>query len=203
MKVLELFSGTGSVAKVCEELGYDVVSIDISNKFHQPTFLMSIMDFDYKQYPVNHFDIIWASPPCATFSNLQSCWIGRGKTKESIQEDINKIGLPLLRRTEEIIDYLKPKLWFIENPCSGRMKEYLLHRKHYDVDYCKYSNWGYKKRTRIWTNKENFNNKLCKRDCDNMLDDIQHKIRLSSNKGRTTLAMRYRVPHNLIIELIL
>jgi hypothetical protein len=26
----------------------------------------------------------------------------------------------------------------------------------YDVDYCMYSDWGYKKRTRIWTNKTDF-----------------------------------------------
>lgn len=203
MKVLELFAGTGSVGKVCEELGYEVVSVDISNKNYEPTFLMSIMDFDYKQYQPQHFDIIWASPPCSTFSNLQSCWIGRGKTKESIQENINNIGLPLLRKAEEIIDYLQPKLWFIENPQSGKMKDYLTYRKHYDVDYCKYSDWGYKKRTRIWTNKENFINKLCKLDCNNMLDKTKHKTMVSGGKSGTTLAMRYRVPPQLIKDLII
>lgn len=200
MRILELFSGTGSVSKVCEELGYEVISVDISNKYHQPTFLMSIMDFDYKQYQPKHFDIIWASPPCSTFSNLQNCWIGRGKTKESINENIQKIGLPLLRKAEEIIDYLQPKFYFIENPQSGKMKEFLT-RPYYDVDYCKYSNWGYKKRTRIWTNKTNFNNLLCKKDCDNMNENkTKHKINVS--KSAITLAMRYRVPPNLIKNLI-
>jgi len=29
VKVLEVFSGTGSVGKVCKDLGWDVVSVDI------------------------------------------------------------------------------------------------------------------------------------------------------------------------------
>ena len=31
MKLLELFSGTGSVGKVAKELGYDVVSLDLKD----------------------------------------------------------------------------------------------------------------------------------------------------------------------------
>ena len=31
MKLLELFSGTGSVGKVAEELGFDVVSLDLKD----------------------------------------------------------------------------------------------------------------------------------------------------------------------------
>jgi site-specific DNA-cytosine methylase len=200
MRVLELFSGTGSVSKVCDELGYEVISVDISNKFSQPTFLCSILDFDYKQYEVGHFDIIWASPPCATFSHLQIGWIGRGKTREIIENNIQTIGLPLLRKVEEIIDYLQPTYYFIENPQTGRMKEFIT-RPYYDVDYCKYSNWGYKKRTRIWTNKTDFNNLLCRKDCDNMNEDrTKHRSDVSKVIG---LKNRYRVPANLIRELIM
>jgi site-specific DNA-cytosine methylase len=201
MRVLELFSGTGSVSKVCDELGYEVISVDISDKYSTPTFKCSILDFDYRQYQPGHFDIIWASPPCATFSHLQYSWIGRGKTRESINENIQTIGLPLLRKAEEIIDYLQPTYYFIENPQTGRMKEFIT-RPHYDVDYCKYSNWGYKKRTRIWTNKTNFNNLLCRKDCDNMNDDrTKHKCWIDS--GVSNLSLRYRVPPNLIRDLIL
>jgi len=32
MKVLELYSGTGSVGKVCKERGFDVVSVDIDGR---------------------------------------------------------------------------------------------------------------------------------------------------------------------------
>jgi hypothetical protein len=54
MNVLELFSGTGSVGKCCKELGWDAVSVDlILPADHQ----VDIMDFDYKQYPKDFFDI--------------------------------------------------------------------------------------------------------------------------------------------------
>lgn len=198
MKVLELFSGTGSVTKVCDSLGYEVISVDISDKFSKPTFKCSILDFDYKKYEPGYFDIIWASPPCATFSNLQTCWLGRGKTRESINENIQKIGLPLLRKTEEIIDYLQPKYYFIENPQTGRMKEYIT-RPFYDVDYCRYTNWGYKKRTRIWTNREGFDNLLCDKRCGNMNNDnTKHNVVVSISR----LKDKYRVPPKLIEELI-
>ena len=31
MKLLELFSGTGSVGRVAKEMGYDVISLDFKN----------------------------------------------------------------------------------------------------------------------------------------------------------------------------
>ena len=35
------------------------------------------MKFDYKQFPVGHFDIIFASPECKVFSQLQYTHIGK------------------------------------------------------------------------------------------------------------------------------
>lgn len=186
MKVLELFSGTGSVGKVCKELGYEVTSLDLKGA----NINTNILDWDYKQLPQDSFDMIWASPPCDTFSCLRKTWIGRklkchnGQvcTAELLQKDIDEIGLPILRKTEEIIDYFKPKYWFIENPQTGRMKEYV-NRPFYDVDYCKYSDWGYKKRTRIWTNIEHFEPKLCKNDCGNIMEGCnKHKVNFGGNK---------------------
>ena len=74
VKVLELFSGTRSVGKCCDALGLESVSVDmILPADHK----CDIMDFDYKQYPKDEFDIIWASPPCTNYSKLQDCWLGR------------------------------------------------------------------------------------------------------------------------------
>ena len=73
MKVLELFSGTRSVGTCCDALGWDSVSVDmILPADHQ----VDIMKFDYKQYPKDYFDIVWASPPCTEYSSLKKCWFG-------------------------------------------------------------------------------------------------------------------------------
>ena len=174
MRLLELFSGTKSVGKVAEALGYEVVSLDLKDA----DINCDILNWDYTVFEPRHFDVIWASPPCDTFSRLKESNIGRhGYTKESIQSDIDNIGLPILRRTEQIIEYLQPQYFFIENPQSGKMKHYITDKPFYDVDYCKYADWGYRKRTRIWTNLKGFVPKLCKKDC-NSIEGTRHKLNI-------------------------
>ena len=214
MKVLELFSGTGSVGKCCKELGWDVVSVDmIFNATHK----CDIMEFDYKQYNKNEFDIVWASPPCTNYSKLQDCWIGRmrkGKlyTKEVQQEEMNEDD-KLVLKTFEIINYFNPEYWFIENPASSKMKDrpFMKDKNNYVVDYCMYSDWGYRKRTRIWTNRKDFKPKLCdgKGNCGNMVDKL-HKTNLGNterikkvNGKRHNQHERYRIPEDLIYSLFL
>ena len=137
MKLLELFSGTKSVGKVAEQLGYEVISLDLKDA----DINCNILDWDYTVYPPNYFAVIWASPPCDTFSILRKCWTGRyGHTPETMQNDIDNIGLPLLRKTEEIINYFNPTYYYIENSQTGKMKEYV-NKPYYDVDYCKYADW--------------------------------------------------------------
>jgi hypothetical protein len=62
-------------------------------------------------------------------------------------EEANKIVL----KTLEIIDYFKPRVWFIENPQTGLFKKQpFMKDLHYvDVDYCKYG-MPYRKRRRLW-----------------------------------------------------
>lgn len=112
MKVLELFSGTGSVGKCCKELGWDVVSVDL---LLPADHKVDIMDFNYKQYEKNDFDIVWASPPCTEYSKAKSVGV------RDI-EGANK----LVKKAIEIIEYFKPEWWFIENPQTGLLKNHIL-----------------------------------------------------------------------------
>ena len=221
LKVLELFSGTHSVGKCCESLGWNVVSLDLELPAdHQ----IDIMNFDYKQYPQNSFDIIWASPPCTYYSQLQNCWIGRKirdgtiVSKEWIEEQ-RKESDKLIRKTLEIIDYFKPEYWFMENPQRGQLKdrEVVKGLNYYDVSYCMYSDWGYEKRTRIWTNKKNWNNLICdksgscgnmierkhKKVCDGGYDKRRHSNCVQNVGGGTNRLDRYRIPPDLIYSLFL
>jgi len=180
MNVLELFCGTKSVGKCCEELAWNSISIDNETQFN-PTHLVNIMDFDYKQYPKDHFDIIWASPPCTYYSKLQHCWIGRKKQGEIFTyeklEELRNDSDKLMKKTFEIIDYFNPHWWFVENPYSClKDREIMKDRKYHVCDYCMYCDWGYKKRTCIWTNKDDWKPLICDKSgsCGNMVDS-QHK----------------------------
>ena len=115
VKVLELFSGTHSVGKVCKDKGWNVISLDIDGN---ADINISILEWEYKNnYKKGDFDIIWASCPCATFSNCRRCWIGRKikafgdnvVTAELLDKDMIENGLPLVRKTQEIIKYFEPR----------------------------------------------------------------------------------------------
>ena len=49
MKILELFSGTGSIGKVAINYGFEVISLD---KDMDATIKCDILDWDYKIYPL-------------------------------------------------------------------------------------------------------------------------------------------------------
>jgi site-specific DNA-cytosine methylase len=218
MKVLELFSGTGSVGKCCKALGWEVVSVDmILPADHQ----VDIMDFDYKQYKKDEFDIVWASPPCTNYSKLQDSWLGRMRkgeiyTREIQEKEMNEDD-KLVLRTLEIIDYFNPEYWFIENPAGSKMKDrpFMKDLNNYVVDYCMYSDWGYRKRTRIWTNKKDWNALKCDKNCGNMVGSL-HKTNLGNadrfkranienvdKYSGTTQQDRYRIPEDLIFSLFM
>lgn len=187
IKVLELFSGTRSIGKCCDAIGWTSVSVDL---LLPADHKVDIMDFNYKQYPKDTFDIVWASPPCTNYSHLKKCWYGRKLKDGSIytkeqnikdQDEADKLVLKAL----EIIDYFNPSLWFIENPQTGNLKnrDIMKGLPFYDVDYCMYSDWGYKKRTRIWTNKQKFNALLCdgSGSCGNMIENTKQHNQVLAN----------------------
>lgn len=195
-KVLELFSGTHSIGRVCKERGIEVVSLDRDlgdtcpfdeNYKSLHHIKEDIMTWDYKVFDPKTFYLITASPVCLWWSSLRNSWIGRksktinpnGKivTKEDLERDIQMYGIPMVDKVFEILDYFKPEYFIIENPSTGLMKNYINNLiPYYDVDYCKYSEWGYKKKTRIWTNIENFKPKICKDDCENIIKIDKQKL---------------------------
>jgi hypothetical protein len=179
VRVLELFSGTHSIGKVCAERDYKVISLDLNLP---ATIKVDILKWDYKLYPVGYFDLITASPVCLWWSQLRLCNIGKvlkahpeGKfTRKMYEDDIINFGRPMVDKVMEIIKYFKPKYFWIENPQTGRMKDYITDLPYYDVDYCRYADWGYKKSTRIWTNIKNFIPKKCNKKC-NSIEGTRHK----------------------------
>jgi hypothetical protein len=206
MKLLELFKGTGSVAKVFNKMYPDceIVSVDILKKY-QPTFCGDILDFDYKKYQVGHFDIIWASPECKVYSKIQHTWIGRKWDNMEQLQQVRQENSKYVKRVLEIIDYLKPTYWFIENPWDSAMKDldFMKELPSIRFDYCRFG-YMYQKPTRIWTNR-----KLETMKCE--CKEKRHKFRLGMNskkvrgattdKDPTNINEKYSIPPKLIEHL--
>ena len=198
MKLLELFSGTGSVGKVAKDIGFEVVSLDLKNA----DINCDILNWDYTQYPIKHFDMIWASPPCTEYSRAKT--VGVRKIAEA-----NKIVL----KTIEIIKYFQPTVFFIENPQTGLLKNqpFMDEFSYVDVDYCMYG-FNYRKRTRLWNNLVHFQAKKCDRNCGKMIGNrhIETAQRLPSgtkndwgeNFTKHTQTDLYKIPEKLIYDIL-
>lgn len=108
-------------------MGLKVVSVDLETKY-KPDILTDILEWDYKNYyKTTGFvpDLIWASPPCNTFSTLAYPLKERDiRTAEPFSERA-KQGTQILYRTMEIIEFyqkINPNLvYVIENP-KGMMR---------------------------------------------------------------------------------
>ena len=199
-KLLELFSGTGSVGDVARELGYEVISLD---RDMEATIKTDIMDWDPHVYPSGYFDVIWASPPCTEYSRAKT-------TGVRDIEGANKI----VQKTLDILEYFCPKYWMIENPQTGLLKDQLCMwgLPYLDIDYCKYG-LPYRKRTRIWNNAFNWQPRpLCKKDCGQMDGNKHKEVAQKLPPGKKTewgerthfkTSDLYRVPSELVREIFL
>jgi hypothetical protein len=204
MRLLELFSGTKSVSKAVGHQFTEVINVDIEESL-QPTIVTDILTWDYRQYPPGHFHTIWASPPCTEFSMLNY----------SRPEKVPNLELAdrIVQKTLEIIAYFAPERWFMENPQTGSLKtrEYMRDIYYRDFDYCRFSDWGYRKRTRIWTNVRGDSGLCLGRDaCPNM-EGGRHKKALGNGSyqehwvrgEQKRLHQRYAIPADLITSLFL
>ena len=200
MKVVDLFSGTGSVANVFRNHGHTVTTLDRDLPADLQT---DIMDWKYKELPSKSFHVIWASPPCTEYSLAKTTGVRK-------IDEANAI----VKRTLEIIAYFNPTTWVLENPQTGLLKKqvFMVGLPYVDVDYCKYG-MPYRKRTRLWTNRNLQLLPLCKYDCDS-LDETKKKHKATAQRmpqgkksewGDQPLHHQhdlYKIPEALIADII-
>jgi site-specific DNA-cytosine methylase len=200
MKVLELFAGSRSIGKASEILGYQVFSSDLIN-FEKIDYVTSILDFDINKVPFQP-DIIWASPPCTGFSvaALGHHWTG-GKNAYIPKTDTAKLGIELAKKTIEIINYFKPKYFFIENPRGLlRKMDFMNDFIRQSITYCQYGDTRMKP-TDIWTNSEKWIPRpMCKNG-----DDCHIAAPRGSRTGTQGLKGSYersKIPEDLCLEIL-
>lgn len=201
MNILELFAGSRSVGKVAKELGMNVFSSDINN-FDDIDYVVDILEFDFTKVPFKP-DIIWASPPCTSFSvaSLGHHWEYIDKKTHSPKTDSAKLGMKLVLRTLDIIDHFKPKYWFMENP-RGVLRKLPIVKglKRQTVTYCQYGDERMKP-TDIWTNSELW---IPRPMCKN--GDPCHvsapRGSQTGTQGRKGAYERSKIPNELCVEIL-
>ena len=166
MKVLELFAGTRSIGKAFEAAGHEVFSIEWDKTFEGISLYADILTVTSEDI-IEKFgkpDVIWASPDCSTFSIAA---ISHHRKQDPVTghlhavSDYAKICDDVDRHVLKLIDELKPKFYFVENPRGGMRKmEWMKGYPRYTVTYCQYEldkpvSERRMKPTDIWTNHPN------------------------------------------------
>jgi hypothetical protein len=99
MRMLDLFSGSGSASRAAAVRGWEVVRID--NAAGTAADIRADLA-TWEPAPGDWYDLVWASPPCAQLSTA-----GRSRNVEA--------GLVLVDAALRIIRTLSPRWWVLEN----------------------------------------------------------------------------------------
>lgn len=195
MKILEIFCGTKSFGKVCEESGHEVFTVDFNPKF-KPDIVADMLYFNKKSLPKEwrKSDVLWCSPPCQTFSlSGNSMFMGFPTTSKSY------IGLALAYKCIELIRELKPKYWIIENPRAGlRTVWFMKPLNRTTVSYCQYG-FNRMKPTDIWNNFE-FEGRCCKNGAS--CHESAPRGSKTGTQGEKSSELRGVIPEQLCREIL-
>jgi hypothetical protein len=141
LRVLDLFSGTGSITKAFRNSGHEVISLDADPR-GAPSICVNILDWNFKTLPRGHFDLCWASCPCEQYSIARS---NASTPRDLLNAD------SLVLRTQEIIDWFRPAQWYVENPSGSQLWLRFKWPRLVKTSYCAYG-FPYRKHTTLATN---------------------------------------------------
>jgi len=139
MRILELFAGTSSLAKVARERGHDVVTLDLCPK-HSPTICVNILEWDHSVYAPDFFAYVHASCPCEQYSRARTTGPPRNL----------ELADSLVKRTVEILEYFNSALWTIENPATSLLWQRPVAQSLEQIAKTSYCGYGYPYRKNTW-----------------------------------------------------
>ena len=184
MKILVLFSGTGSIEKPFEdEEIHEIRGVDLDNTF-KPYYNVDILEWKYKKELKKwRPDYVHSSPVCKHFSKLKQI----NESSRDLEE-----GFSLVDKTLEIIDYCitlnKNVKWTIENPKNRFMRKKLFMLQMITTSYCMYG-FPYQKDTDFWFGGFNLILKpKCRggknKDCESRKKYGCHQVRLGLSHNK-------------------
>lgn len=160
-KFLELFCGTKSMSNAFAAAGWETYTVDWNKDFN-PTLCADIGSLT-KEDLINLCggvpDVVWISPDCTTYS-IAAIRFHRKKNEATDNLDpvsdyavfCDQVNSNILN---VVINELKPKFYFIENPRGGfRKMDFVKGLARYTITYCQYGDKRMKP-TDIWTNHPN------------------------------------------------
>lgn len=198
MLILELFAGSKSFASAAALLGHTTFTSDFDAAF-DTDYTVDILEFDTKKLPWKP-DIIWASPPCESFSvaSIGHHW-GPGRVPKTAGA---AKGLAMLDKTLALIEELQPQYYFIENPrgMMRKMPQMQGHLYRHTVSYCQYGDTRMKP-TDIWTDCPWWKPRpMCKNGAPCHV--AAPRGSRTGTQGISTYFDRSRVPEELCLEVL-
>jgi hypothetical protein len=204
MKVLDLWCGTKSATMPFEDSGFEIVSVDINEKFN-PTICKDIIEVTVNELrELGPFVFGWASVECKVYSvaNLHSRhWKtdqeGRTTALTEAAREMNE----RVKHTIALLEILCP-VWVIENPRGMlRKQSFMLPFERHTVAYCTYGD-SRQKPTDLWGRFPQY--WAPRRMCSPSASCHDSAPRGTSDSG--TLALSYedriRVPYYLGVSLM-
>lgn len=158
MKVLDLFSGSQSLASLLRSRGIQVTTVDLIQykDVSKLTHHLNIFDFKENQYSIDYFDFVFIGLPCDTFSKAS----GGFHFKNNIIPVTPKAhtSILLIGRVYEILKYFNFPPFLLENPQGGLRNNFFFKNHCYFSKVLTYSTslqmFGFptQKKTDLFTN---------------------------------------------------
>lgn len=203
MKILELFSGTGTLSRIARDRGHEAFTIDLFEDADlQADVLELTLEGILEATSWEGVDMVWASPPCTGFSvaSIGRSWHKNGGVYTP-KSDTAKLGLELLDKTFDLIHALHPVVWYVENP-RGMMRRMSAVQGHAraTVTYCQYGETRMKP-TDIWHHSPLWSPRPACRNGDPCHESAPRGAR-TGTQGIKGARDRGKLPDELCVEVI-